>query len=208
MMTSSTDWSMAASYLILRRVIGILGVALPVVLILWGFVLVGSLEIQPSLSDYYGLSTRDAFVGILFAIACFLFAYKGHEPMDDIVGHVGCLFALGVALFSNTGAGSERIVHFVCATGLFLVLSFFSLFLFTKSTGTKTREKRMRNRIYITCGVCMLACIVLIGVYSCCLQDTAVTSLHPVLWLESFALWAFGISWFVKGETLVKDAGT
>jgi len=27
----------------------------------------------------------------------------------------------------------------------------------------------------------------------------------PVFWLESLALWAFGISWFVKGETLWKD---
>jgi hypothetical protein len=29
-----------------------------------------------------------------------------------------------------------------------------------------------------------------------------------VFWLEALALWAFGFSWFVKGETLWKDAGT
>jgi hypothetical protein len=27
-----------------------------------------------------------------------------------------------------------------------------------------------------------------------------------VFWLESSALWAFGFSWFVKGETLWQDA--
>jgi hypothetical protein len=32
--------------------------------------------------------------------------------------------------------------------------------------------------------------------------------MKPVFWLEAFALWAFGVSWFVKGETLWKDEGT
>jgi hypothetical protein len=26
-----------------------------------------------------------------------------------------------------------------------------------------------------------------------------------VFWLESVALWAFGISWFIKGDTLFTD---
>jgi hypothetical protein len=27
----------------------------------------------------------------------------------------------------------------------------------------------------------------------------------PVFWLETVALWAFGVSWFVKGETVFTD---
>jgi hypothetical protein len=38
------------------------------------------------------------------------------------------------------------------------------------------------------------------------LKDTAIAAIKPVFWLESLALWAFGISWFVKGETLWRDA--
>ena len=75
------------SYLRLRRIIGILGIALPIVLMVWGFALSGwSIDLQNSISDYYGLRTWDALFGILFAIAWFLFIYKGYETMDDIAG--------------------------------------------------------------------------------------------------------------------------
>ncbi len=36
--------------------------------------------------------------------------------------------------------------------------------------------------------------------------DDRLEDLRPVLWLESLALWAFGIAWFVKGRTLWKDS--
>jgi hypothetical protein len=194
------------SHLTLRRVVGVLGVALPVVLALWGFVLCGCAQIRPTISDYYNLRTRDAFVGILFAIAWFLFTYRGYERADDVAGNLACLFALGVALFPNNGTGRERAVHFSSGVALFLVLSYFSLFLFTKSGSSRTPEKKIRDRVYRACGVSMLVCIGAIGLcYWYRLKDVP---LAPVFWLESLALWAFGLSWFVKGETLWKDART
>jgi hypothetical protein len=205
---TDSDGQVIVSYLTLRRVVGVLGVALPVVLALWGFVLCQSLEIQHSISDYYGLRTRDAFVGILFTIAWFLFTYKGYERKDNIAGNLACFFALGVALFPNSGSDWEKAVHFVSAVALFLVLSYFSLFLFTKSSVAPTPQKRMRNRIYKACGLVMLICIALIGLYYWLLADTPVSRLTPVFWLESLALWSFGLSWFVKGETLLRDKKT
>jgi len=79
------------------------------------------------------------------------------------------------------------------------------LFLFTKSGDRITPRKRTRNGIYKVCGAIMLACIALIGLYYWWLDDTLLSALKPVFWLESIALWAFGISWFVKGETLLRD---
>lgn len=191
------------SYLTLRRVVGVLGVSLPVVVAVWGLGLCHCL--QPSLSDYYSLRTRDAFVGILFTIAWFLYAYRGYDRRDDVAGNLACVFALGVALCPNTGTPVERTVHFGSALCLFLVLAYFALFLFTKSGGAPTPEKRVRNRVYRTCGVTMLVCIALIGVYFAFLQRTGVSAFDPVFWLESLTLWAFGVSWFVKGGTLWKD---
>ena len=108
------------SYLRLRRIIGILGIALPIVLTVWGFALSGwSLNLPNSISDYYSLRTRDALVGILFAIAWFLCTYKGYETIDDIAGYLACLFALGVAFFPNSGGNWERIVHFSSAFACF-----------------------------------------------------------------------------------------
>lgn len=193
------------SYLTLRRVVGGLGVSLPVVVALWGFDLCRCARLEPSISDYYALRTRDVFVGILFTIGWFLYAYRGYDRRDDIAGNVAGLFAVAVALFPNSGTPLERAVHFGAALCLFLVLAYFALFLFTKSGGVPTPQKRVRNRVYRSCGVTMLTCIALIGVYFAFLQGTAVSALGPVFWLESTALWAFGFSWFVKGETLFKD---
>ena len=51
----------------------------------------------------------------------------------------------------------------------------------------------------------MLACILLIGLFKWGLLGDSLTPLKPVFWLETFALWAFGASWFVKGESLWRD---
>lgn len=210
---------------LLRRILGILGVALPVVLVVWGLFISGWPP-QDSLSDYYSLRTRDAFVGILFVIGWILFAYKGYEKMDSIAGKLACVFAMGVALFPNSGAGWEKIVHFASAGCMFLLLAFFSLYLFTKTHESPPglgptmrsfhlraawrgepvkREKGKRNKVYIACGIAILACIALIGLYNLFWQDTAISAYKPVLVLESFMIWAFGFAWFVKGETFWKD---
>ena len=209
MTNDETEERLIVSHLTLRRVVGILGVALPVILALWGFALCECIELQNSISDYYGLRTRDALVGILFAIGWFLFAYRGYGLGDSIAGYLACLFALGAALFPNSSGDEwQRVVHFTSAVMLFLVLSYFALFLFTKSNEPReswTDQKKLRNRIYVACGAVMLACIVLIGLYFGLLKDTAVSDIKPVFWLESLVLWTFGISWFVKGQTLWKD---
>lgn len=192
------------SYLTLRRVVGLLGVSLPIVLAIWGLPLCHC-GLQDSISDYYGLRTRDALVGVLFAIGWFLFTYRGYERKDDIAGNLACVFVLGVALFPNSGEPWERAIHFSSAGLLFLVLAYFSLVLFTKSSGTPTAQKLKRNRVYAICGVAILLCIAAIGVYYAFLQSSSIAALKPVFWLESLALWTFGISWFVKGETLWRD---
>jgi hypothetical protein len=207
MSTRDAQSRVLVSYLTLRRVVGLLGVGLPVILAAWGFLLCGCGRLLPSISDYYSLRTRDALVGILFAIGWFLFTYRGYERADSIAGNVACVFALGVALFSDTGARWEAAIHFGAATGLFLTLAFFSLRLFTKSGGSPTPAKLVRNRIYQVCGVIMLLCIGLIAVYYAFLRTTPLAVVQPVFWLETVALWAFGFSWFVKGETLFRDAG-
>lgn len=193
------------SYLTLRRIVGLLGMLLPIILALVGFRLIGWGHIQPSISDYYSLRTRDLFVGILFTIGWFLFTYRGFDRQDEIAGNLACVFALGVALFPNSGTAVESTIHFSSATALFLVLAYFSLALFTKTGGKPTPRKLVRNRIYRVCGVAMLLCIALIGLCHWTPLGAAIDAYHPVFWLESMALWAFGISWFVKGETLWKD---
>jgi hypothetical protein len=193
------------SYLTLRRVVGVLGVALPIVVAVWGLVLLPSHDLLPTISDYYRLRTRDAFVGVLFVIAWFLFTYRGYDRRDEVAGDLACVAALCVAFFPDSGTPTDRTVHRISAAALFLVLSYFSLVLFTESGGVKTERKKTRNRVYVACGVIMLACIALIAVCNLFGPCPAIAAVPPVFLLETLALWAFGFSWFVKGETIWKD---
>jgi hypothetical protein len=200
--------SLLVSYLTLRRIVGCLGIALPIVLLVTGLVQDG--RIQASISAYYDLERpRDVLVGALFAIAFFLLTYRGYEREDDIAGALCFVFALGVALFRHDGPGVVAAVHFTSAAGLFLVLAYYSFFLFTKTSGDVTPEKVKRNQVYRWCGAVIVACIVVIGVHGAYArsQELDAKSWPALFWLESLALWAFGVSWLVKGQTLWRDAG-
>jgi putative copper export protein len=202
------------SYLTLRKAIGLLGLALPFVLSLGGFAVFGQ-ELQSSISYYYWTGMRDVFVGTLFAIGFFLLSYQGYERADNIAGNMACVFAVGVALFptmrSDSAAGLPRvlsIVHFISAAAFFGTLIYFCLVLFTKTKkrGRPTRQKLMRNRIYRGCGYLMAACILLTFVFFLVPPVySALAPYSPVYWLEAIAIIAFGVSWLVKGEAILKD---
>lgn len=203
----TTEW-LAASFLTLRRVIGLMGVLFPIILAIGCFLMSSSCTgIQESISAYYGTIMRNVFVGVLFTIGWFLFSYKGYENADDVAGDLACAFALGVALFPVTSDEAwVRGAHLFFAASLFITLAYFSLALFTKSDGSPTPRKKTRNKIYRTCGWVMLACIGLILVFKVFLTDWIwLVNLKPTFWLETFALWAFGISWMTKGKLLWDD---
>ncbi len=98
------DQHISASYRKLRRTVGLLGVSLPFVLLFCSLVCSGC-KLLPTISDYYYSNMVDIFVGILFTIGWFLFAYEGYETRDNIAGNFACFFALGVALFPTQGTG-------------------------------------------------------------------------------------------------------
>ena len=206
--------SLVFSYLQLRKAIGALGLALPFVLA-FGAWLIFRLGVQSSISYYYWTGMRDVLVGTLFAIGFFLFSYQGYARADNIAGNLACVFALGVALFptmqSDAAAGLPRILsilHFVFAAAFFGTLIYFCLVLFTKTRarGRPTEQKLMRNRIYRGCGYLMAACILLTFVFFLVPSVyEALAPYGPVFWLEAIAILAFGVSWLVKGEAILKD---
>jgi uncharacterized membrane protein YobD (UPF0266 family) len=210
--------SMAFSYLELRKIIGVLGTAFPFILSIGALILFRT-GIQSSISSYYHTGMRNVFVGTLCVIGFFLFSYKGHRKpgdKDNLAGNLGCIFAVGVALFPTTpdvgAASTARLigyVHFAFAALFFLTLIYFSFFLFTKTHADKTptRRKLYRNKIYKACGITMFVCIVLIFIYKV-LPDSfsfVFAPYKPVYWLEALAVFSFGISWLTKGEAIMKD---
>ncbi|MGC1309906.1 MAG: hypothetical protein WA885_21985 [Phormidesmis sp.] len=205
---------LVVSYLMLRKAIGCLGMALPFVLALGGL-LIFKTGIQPSVSDYYYTGMGDVFVGTLFAMGVFLFSYKGYGQRDNLAGNVAAVCVIGTALFPTTPENASALamtigkVHLTFATLYFATLAYFSLALFTKSDPTRppTPQKLQRNRVYRICGYTIVAALVAIALLSF-LPDSLrdpLRGLDPVFWLESVAIIAFGVSWFVKGEGILED---
>jgi hypothetical protein len=202
------------SYLTLRKAIGILGIALPFVVAL-GAAIIFQQGLQGSISGYYYTGMRNVFVGSLWATAFFLLCYKGYGRLDDLAGDFGCLAAIGITLFPTTPDPASAVdefigrLHFVFGAAFFLTLIFFSVYLFRKKAKDKTPtpEKLLRNNVYLACGIVMVVCMVLIGIFQL-LRDgplASLVNLNPTFWLETFALLAFGLSWFTKGEGIFKD---
>jgi hypothetical protein len=199
------DGTELVSYATLRRVVGLLGVALPIVVAIVGFVVHHQWWwFEPTISNYYEIdSARNAFVGILFTIAWFLFTYRGFDWRDRATGIFACIFALGVAVVPCTIPAIAK-YHYLAAAGLFTSLTVFAL-LFRQSRGLMTPEKRTRNAIYLACAIVMMICIASLGVFGESLDGTLWAGIPAFYALETLALWAFGVSWFIKGETLFKD---
>jgi len=90
---------------------------------------------------------------------------------------------------------------------LFLTLTFFSLFLFTRTSGNPTPQKLQRNMVYRVCGIIMLAAILLVPILHFLPESwtAGIMQLDPVFWLEAIAVVAFGLSWLTKGEAILSD---
>lgn len=202
---------LALSHQAHRQLIGYLGILLPIILLALAGLrpTPGMPRWEPldSVSAYYYTGAVAAFVGVLFALALFLFTYGGYENVraDRVVAKVGALCALGVALFPTAapsglsepawwGEGA-RTIHYLSAACLFSTFIVFSLWLFRKTSvppdGRVPAEKRRRNRVFLVCGWVMVANVLWAG--------SSYFTGAPIFWAEVFALWAFAVSWLVKG---------
>ncbi len=184
---------------------------LPFVLWLGAFVL--GTGWQTSISAYYHTEIRDVLVGSLCAIGVFLFSYK-FGRLDNWAANIAAISVIGLALVPTPrlpdATGWEAfagVLHVVFGAIFFLTLAFFSLYLFTRthSGGEPTPQKRIRNRVYVTSGLLIIVCLILIVLTPATFTSGVTDALHPVFWWEAIAILAFGVSWFVKGRTLWRD---
>jgi hypothetical protein len=208
------------SYIALRRIIGILGIGLPYICILFGYVF-DSYCVQRSISFYYHTNVQDLFIGLMVTVSLFLITYKGYDFIDNLVSTLSGICGLGLALFPckeyETSIGligvfqinqqKSDMMHITFAALFFLLLAINSIFLFTKSKRKtrKTKQKIWRNRIYIFCGCFIIAMMILLLILLNVLSETIRNKYFIVLIIEAFMLGAFGVSWLIKGETILKD---
>ena len=183
----------------IRCLLGWLGMLLPWIVVL----LVGYFPQSISATWYTNACT--VFMIILGSSSILLISYKGYDKIDDITLTLSGIFGLGICLFpcsirSMLGqkvgtfmldASVSNIIHCICAVLFFGLLSYNSAFLFTKSTGEMTKNKKIRNIIYRVCAVGMIASFSLF----------LLPYFYIRIWLiETIALFFFGVSWLTKAN--------
>ncbi|MGX7668726.1 hypothetical protein [Flavobacterium pedocola] len=206
------------SYRQLRLIVGLIGFILPIILITGNCIAKEAFHLEHSISHYYHTKMGDVFVGMLCAVALFLFTYKGYDKKnngllsDNQTGNLACIFALGVAFFPTSATKDEITstswVHYISAGLFFSTLAYFSLKKFTKTRGLVTEMKVIRNKIYRFCGWTIVFSIVMLLLYNVPLINKWVEESPYFILFEILALWAFAFSWLVKAEVFFPDPDT
>lgn len=189
----------------MRIMIGILGMLLP-----WLVALI-TLSWPQSISiTYYSLFAVGTFMVVLGSAGILLINYKGYELIDDISATIAGIFGILICLFPMTylpdpsiqtgilhlRSDVSNIFHCISAFGFFATLAFMSFFLFTKSSGEMTKQKKIKNIIYRVCGIGMLGSFLLM-----LLQFIPGFNCYNLTWIvEAIALFFFGFSWIVKSD--------
>jgi len=198
----------------LKRALGVMGILLPFVLMIGG-ALFGGYDVQKSVSHYYHTNMQDMLVGVLAAVSIFLVTYSGYGFIDSIVTTLTGVAGTGVILFPSptdpmvplAPVGIFQVPqevsgtpHLICAGAFFFLLAVNSLFLFTVTDPQKWGPKKLlRNVVYIVCGVVMLACLATLLIIVLAAPDF-LASTRIGLIFETIMLFAFGVSWLVKGN--------
>ncbi len=207
----------------IRKLIGFLGLVLPVLLPLSeGIVLA-------SISHYYYLK----FSSLLFIItvstfALFLISYKGYRLdkntemlSDDLITNIGGFAAL-VVVFVPTGCLNSQsgTIDLLCANENYplfghknallntIHLTSAGIFIFSMGWMSKFKFTRgndvVKNKIYRFCGNMVwgaIAVLLLLILADFIKPDFSITP-YDVFILETIAIVPFGISWLIKGEAL------
>ena len=199
----------------LRCTLGWLGALLP--LIVLGLALIFGFGFPDSISaTYYLAPCTTPFMIILGSASILLFCYRGYDDQDNLICTLAAVFALGICLFpcatedlltrwpelaQLTQVGTFQIIpeisgilHNICAFGFFGLLAYNSIFLFTKSSGNMTENKKKRNIIFRVCGIVMVASFLVI-------IPISIFKWWGGVWVvEAVALAFFGISWLTKAD--------
>ncbi len=202
------------SYFRLRKIIGYLGVSLPVTTPLFAW------EYLASISHAYYTTSTVLFTSTLTLTGVFLMSYRGYGKVDEkisdnvitwIAGVLVTVVAFVPTKLKETCTSGDCVmpvchcddlwgwVHFGSAVLFFIAMAYLFIVRFTK--GDLNPKKIFRNKIYRFCGWVMMVVLILAGLKIWLFEE--LWEAHFVFWAEVVLLVFFGTAWLVKGKALV-----
>ena len=199
--------------------IGAIGLLMPILVRLGGYFFEG-IATTDSISAYYYTGMRDVFVSTLVLVGILIACYRSTDRLDNVLGTVAGLAAIGIGLFPMSPVFAEEILrrypgmdkdqcyvnrgflgyHFIFVACFFALCFVMVTFRFTAFTPPDAaREMLRRNRVYRICGAAMLLSFLMIGALALGGKSAS------IFWPETAAVIAFGIAWLVKGQAVLKD---
>lgn len=221
----------ARSYLLIRVVIGSVGILLPTMLfVIDALFFRYAISVRGSLSAYYHTPARDLFVGALCVIGFFLVTYMFGQKtsMDFWLSTVAGIAALGVALLPTKrfllsagdtlcGPGVEPVPagctpiqmalgESAVAAAHYAFAGIFILTLAALCFVFARREKdhtrnMLRTRFHSACGWVIIATVAWVAIGG--LLDFTTMGIEPLYAGEVVSVYAFGSSWIVKAKDLL-----
>lgn len=158
-----------------------------------------------SASYHEGGWSRDIFVGFLFAISAFLFAYNGYSRLEMVLSKLAAFAAVGVAIFPcQCGTQVEIIpmVHAIAAAIMFLILAAFCGMFYRRARAKHRREADWRAYIYAMCGAVIVAAVAILAADGLMGGRLSASVPRLVFYGERAGLIAFGVSWLVASLVL------
>lgn len=149
--------------------------------------------------------SRDLFIGFLFAISSFLFAYNGEGVAEMILSKIAALAALVVVLFPcrcGESPDMSTYVHFTAAAIMFVVLAGFCVMFYKRAQAKDNRQARWRSYIYAACAVTIVLVIAVLGIDNFTGQHLGSKLPRLTFYGEEAGLVAFGISWLVASRAI------
>lgn len=203
-----------STYLNLRYGMAVIAAAFPIVLYVVGRL--DGVGLQDEISAYYWASAtgelraRVWFVGGLFAVAAFLYLYKGFTTRENVALNLAAVFGVGVAIFPmewECRVDCGRLsLHGFCAVAMFACLVYVVWF---RARDTlpflpDDVDPARYRRLYAVIGVIMLASPLTAFV----LNSLVGTRSTYVFFIEAAGIWAFALYWWVKSSEMRHSRAT
>lgn len=185
----------------IRLIVGVIAISLPILTSLYAKTPLTSI----SASYYEGGWSQSIFIGFLFAIAAFMFAYNGRTRAQMLLSKVAAIAAIAIVLFPcSCGHPHPHTIniHGLAGATMFLILTVFSIMFLRRAWRKGHPQAKARVAIYAVCAFVMIASILtqLIDDFT----GGAVVAHIPRLtfYTETCSLVAFGVSWLTASRIL------